>query len=294
MKIRTTLWSVCLFLITATVMAQYTEVINSNRPGLSHSAFSVGQDVLQFEAGAYIVNEEHSRLKYDVAGGGGHFTIRYGQFFEQLEFNIEGMYQNDVFTDNRSAIPQETDRANFREFAIGAKYLVYDPFKNAADEKPNLYSWKANNRFKWKSLLPAVAIYGGVNIDAENNPYTAPDVEGISPKVMIITQNNFDGGWVFVLNFIKDRIGSDYSDFQYIVTLTKSIGQRWAIFGEAHGIKGDFYAYNLMRFGGGYLWNKNFQVDAAVTLNTKDTPSVFQINAGISYRFDWHKDPTAE
>ena len=31
--------------------SQYTETINSNRPGLSQGAFSVGKDVLQFELG---------------------------------------------------------------------------------------------------------------------------------------------------------------------------------------------------------------------------------------------------
>ena len=55
-------------------------------------------------------------------------------------------------------------------------------------------------------MIPAVAVYAGVNFDTKNNPYVAPGVEGISPKIMIATQNNFAGGWVFVLNLIKDRI----------------------------------------------------------------------------------------
>ena len=107
---------------------------------------------------------------------------------------------------------------------------------------------------------------------------------------MIASQNNFNGGWVFVMNLVKDRIGSDYSDFQYILTLTKSVGQQWAVFGEAQGIKSDFYADNLFRFGGAYLWSKNLQLDTALTFNTKDTPSVFNVNFGASYRFDLHKD----
>ena len=94
----------------------------------------------------------------------------------------------------------------------------------------------------------------------------------------------------FCNEFVKDRIGSDFSDFQYILTLTHSFNPRWAIFGEAQGIKSDFYADNLFRFGGGYLLSKDFQLDTAVTLNTKDTPSVFGINFGASYRLDFHKD----
>ena len=48
--------------------AQYTEVINSNRPGVSESAFSVGTGIVQFEAGVFTVKEEHVPLKYEVAG----------------------------------------------------------------------------------------------------------------------------------------------------------------------------------------------------------------------------------
>ena len=161
-------------------------------------------------------------------------------------------------------------------------------------EKPNLYSYHANRKFKWKSLIPAVSVYAGINIDQQGNPYTAPDVDGISPKVMIATQNNFAGGWVLVMNFIKDRIGSDYYDFEYIVTLTHSFDPQWVVFGETQGIKGNFYSDNLIRFGGAYLWTPNFQLDTAVTFNTKDTPSVFSVNFGASYRLDFHKDKEIE
>jgi len=269
---------------------QYTEVINSNRPGVSRSAFSVGTNVIQLEAGPFILKEEHTPLQYEVSGFGVDFAARYGLLFEQLEINIEGTYQNDTFTDNRSTISVDNKRSNFKNLTIGAKYLVYDPYKNSGEEKPNIYSYHANRKFKWKSLIPAVSVYVGANFDTKNNSYTAPDVEGFSPKVMIASQNNFNGGWVFVINLVKDRIGSDFSDFQYIIALTKSVGQQWAVFGEAQGIKSDFYADNLFRFGGAYLWSKNLQLDTALTFNTKDTPSVFNVNFGASYRFDLHKD----
>ena len=278
-------------LITQWTFAQYTEVINSNRPGVSKSAFSVGTNVAQIEVGPYIIKEEHTPLKYEVSGFGADFTVRYGLLFEQLELNLEGVYQNDTFTDLRSSIPSEDKRSNFKNFTIGAKYLVYDPYKNSEEEdKPNLYSYHANRAFKWKSLIPAVAIYAGANFDTKNNPYTAPGIEGFSPKIMVATQNNFSGGWVLVLNLIKDRIGTDFSDFQYIITLTHSFNPQWVIFGETQGIQSDFYADNLFRFGGAYLWSKDFQLDTALTFNTKDTPSVFSVNFGMSYRFDFHKD----
>lgn len=271
--------------------AQYTDVINSNRPGVSQSAFAVGKNVAQFEVGPYIVKEKHSLQDYEVSGFGVDFAVRYGLLFEQLEIQLDGSYQNDTFTELRFTPDREDKRANFRRLTIGAKYLVYDPYKNKEEEKPNLYSWKANRKFKWKNLIPAVSVYAGANFDTKNNPYTAPDVEGFSPKIMVATQNNFPGGWVFVMNLLKDRIGSEYSDFQYVLTLTHSFNPKWAIFGEAQGISSDFYADNIFRVGAGYLWSKDFQLDAAIGFNTKDTPSVFTFNFGASYRLDFHKDP---
>ncbi|WP_242204614.1 transporter [Aestuariivivens insulae] len=290
--IKSTIMIMCLTISTLS-FAQYTDVINSNRPGVSRSAFSVGTNVLQLEVGPYLINEKRTpALRTEVSGFGVDFAARYGLLWEELELNIEGTYQNDTKT-YFSSIPFEEDRSNFKHVALGAKYLVYDPYKNA-DDKPNLYSWKANHRFKWSSLIPAVSVYAGVNYDTENNPYTAAGIEGFSPKIMIATQNNFAGGWVFVMNLIKDRIGTDQSDFQYILTLTHSFSPQWVVFGETQGIKSDFYADNLFRFGGAYLWSKNFQLDTAITFNTKDTPAVFGVNLGASYRFDFHQDKESE
>jgi hypothetical protein len=287
---KTYLIAVVALAFTLESYAQYTEVINSNRPGVSKSAFSVGTNVAQFEVGPYILKEERTpATSYEVSGFGVDFAARYGLLFEELEINIEGTFQSDT-KKYISSITSEDKRSNFKNLTIGAKYLVYDPYKNAEEEQPNLYSYHANRGFKWKNLIPAVAVYAGINYDTKQNPYTAPGVEGISPKVMVATQNNFAGGWVLVTNLAMDRIGTDQSDFQYVITLTHSFNPKWVVFGETQGIKSDFYADNLFRFGGGYLLGKDLQLDTALTFNTKDTPSVFGINFGASYRLDFHVD----
>ena len=277
------------FTFTLNGYSQYTEVINSNRPGVSQSAFSVGTNVVQFEAGPYMLNEKHQLLDREDKSFGADFAVRYGLLWPQLELNLEGTFQS-TKRSYTNTVPNEDSFSNFKNLTLGAKYLVYDPFKNSEEEKPNLYSWKANHSFKWKYLIPAVAVYVGANYDTADNPFTASGVEGFSPKIMVSTQNNFSGGWVFVMNFIKDRIGTDQSDFSFILTLTKSVTDQLAVFAESENISSDFYADNLIRFGGAYLWTKNLQVDAAATFNTKDTPSVFGVALGASYRLDFHKD----
>ena len=112
---------------------QYTEVINSNRPGFSQSAFSVGKQVVQFEIGSYIINEKRTPYpNYEVEGFGIDFGARYGFLKESLEISINGNYQNDSQTYNIT-IPVENSRANFKHLRLGAKYLIYDPNKNKED-----------------------------------------------------------------------------------------------------------------------------------------------------------------
>ena len=64
--------------------AQYTDVINSNRPGDTMSAYAVGKSVIQGEIGVYGIKEKHNLLDYDASGFGTDLTLRYGAFLEKL------------------------------------------------------------------------------------------------------------------------------------------------------------------------------------------------------------------
>ena len=289
MKKTLLLLTIFLFISSNKIFSQYTEIINSNRPGNSQSAFSVGSNVIQLETGGFLLNEKHELLENTVNGFGIDFMIRYGLILEELEIQINGIYQNDKYTDMRSDIDNEYNRSNFKKFKIGAKYLVYDPYKNR-DESPNLYSYWANNKFKWNSLIPAISVYAGINIDGKNNPYTAAGIKGVSPSFMIATQNNFKNNFVLICNLILDRIGTDQNDFEYILTLTHAFNTKWVSFIETHGINSDFYAENMVKLGAAYLSSENLQLDTSLAFNFKNTPKIFYINFGGSYRFDLHKD----
>ena len=157
------------------IMGQYTDVINTNKPGESFSAFSVGTNVLQIETGTNFLKKEHNLLNNKFVGYGLDFSIRYGFFKEELEFITFGTYQNDIFYDYRYNPTNEIIRKNIKEFKIGFKYLIFDPYKDY-DDSPNVYSYRANQKFKWRSLVPAIAVMSGINIDSKMNPYTATGV----------------------------------------------------------------------------------------------------------------------
>jgi hypothetical protein len=268
---------------TSYQFAQYTDIINSNRPGKSMSAYSVGQTVIQAEGGFFGVRENNNLTDYDAKGFGSELSVRYGAFFEQFELMLDLQYQKDCYS-----TPQiDAAISGFRQSTIGAKYLVYDPFKNLREDKPNLYSWKANhsNKFDWKQLIPAVAIYGGVNLRIGNNPFYDDD-SFISPKGMIITQNHFGTHWVFVNNFILDRITSKEASLGLVSSLTRGFNMRWSGLLEFQGTKSDFNSDYLLRLGAAYLIKENIQIDATISKNLKDNPSSIAGGFGLSWRFD--------
>jgi hypothetical protein len=263
-------------------------MINTNRPGVSQGAFSVGKKVLQFESGISIGKEEHRLLQTESNIFAWDYAARYGFWREELEVSIIGSFQRNTVTDTRGQ-GLESTFSNFRSNTVGAKYLVYDPYRKKDQEGPNLYSWKANNQFQWKDLIPAVSVYAGANFDFADNPFS-PEMEStISPKAVLSTQNNFLGGFVFVTNIIADRIGTDFPSYGYIITLTHATNDYFSIFLENQGFSSDFYADQLFRGGAAALLTENLHVDLSVTINFKDTPSVFYGRVGVAYRFDLHE-----
>lgn len=288
MKTMKNLITLSVLLMQSLVFGQYTDMLNSNRPGGSQGAFSVGTGVLQFESGMSFGNEKHSLRYTDTDILHWDYTIRYGFWKEALEISLMGDFRRNAITYTQGARPPET-LANFKNNTIGAKYLVYDPYIKQEQDGPNVYSWRQNNRFQWRDFIPAVAIYAGANFDFDNNPLLPYNEATISPRLMIATQNNWIGGFVFVTNIYADRFTTDFPTYGYTLTLTHATHEYFSIFIENQGFKSDFYADQIFRGGIAVLINDDFHLDAAASINAKDTPSLFYTRLGLSYRIDRHK-----
>ncbi len=277
-------YQICLILLSPLLsIAQYTDVINSNRPGKSMSAFSVGETVFQAEAGFFGLSEKHDAIRYESNGLGSDLSIRYGAFWEQFEMILDLQYQHDWY---QAPLVDDT-RSGLRQTVLGAKYLLYDPFKNAVQDKPNIYSWKANHKkkFSFKDLIPAISVYAGFNLRIGNNPFVRDDAF-ISPKGMLITQNHFGSRWVWVNNVIMDKFTTDDAYLGLVSTLTRGFNARWSGFLEFQGVKGDYYSDYLFRGGAAYLVRENIQIDASISKNIKETPDIAAASIGLSWRFD--------
>ncbi len=272
-----------------TTYAQYTETINSNRPGASQGAFSVGTGVIQIEAGGYYGNDDHTLLRTSTDILGADYSLRYGLFFEALEISLIGSFEDNTKSIRIGANDVDFETRNFKTNTLGAKYLIFDPSRTIKPDKPNLYSWKANQKFKWKTLIPAVSVYAGANFSQSSNPFLYEGESTISPKVALITQNNWTGSWVLVMNLILDKLTEDFPTYTGIVTLTHAFTPNFAGFMEYQGIVSDIYADDIVRTGLAYLVTDNLQFDISGLINFKNTPDRWQLAAGVSYRLDLHK-----
>lgn len=297
-------------LFSAIVKAQYTDQINSNRPGASIGAFAVGKNVIQSEVGFAFRHYAHSGYNNSTFDGGiGFLAIRWGVLSESIELTLESKYLKGSLNSKIASVPQESKKSGFLQNFIGLKYLIYDPFKK--EREVNVYSWKANNGFKLRELIPAVSLTLGTNVSFEkNNPFPFNNVFGnlyrpvffqnlgipldkepfFHLRGTLATQSHFLGTWVFVTNFSYDRYLSLNPEMSYILTLTHTLDPLWSVYVEHQGSKSDLYSDYLFRLGTAYLFSNDIQLEATLGASSKSTPSRILANVGVSYRLDFHKD----
>ncbi|WP_343486482.1 transporter [Allomuricauda sp. d1] len=279
-------WLTLLFIAVPSIaISQYTDVINSNRPGLSVSAYAVGKNVVQAEFGPLYEQRDHADLNTTSNIFGADLSLRYGLLFEELEINYEGTFvSQNISFDN---FDLEERRTDFSRNRLGLKYLIYDRYKN---DKPNLYSWRKDNLFQLRNLIPSVSLYGGATFNLGDNPFY-PEDPTISYRGMVATQSRLTPRFVLITNVAYDRISTDFPELSYLVSLQHAFrNPKWSVFVEHQGIDSDRYSDLLLRTGVVHLFSENFQADFNLGASFKSTPSRIFISTGFSYRLDFHKD----
>jgi len=276
--------------------AQYTEVINSRRPGFSDSPYAVGSKVYQIEAGLFYKNignylffnqEQQAANAYSSKVLGTDIVFRTGQFFEKLEFDVDLAF---VHENRDYTIPNgfSVKKLGLSKLTIGAKYLVYMP--TYLDKSKEIRSWKKKTSFDKKRLIPAVGVYAGLNTNVLSELHKNP--EGLSPRVGLFTQNNLTDKFIVLTNFIGDNLMTEQAEYSYIITATYSLNNQISVFGENQG----FFRKNVPNdyqfgLGGAYLISKNMQVDTSVRfIKDERGDHTFLAGAGVSWRIDKHED----
>ncbi len=280
-------------IVFQTANAQYTEVINSRRPGFTDSPFSVGTDVLQFESGLFYESIKDKTNQLNTSSIGTDIMVRYGKFYEKLEMNLNLSFQYDNINFD-DPTTENLSRLGLSQLTIGGKYLVY--MSKFEDKSKEIRSWKKKMKYDYKRLIPSVAVYAGANIPVTknyirgNNPDFVEDT--FSPRFAIFTQNDFSDRFVFLMNLIMDKVGSGQKENSYIFTGTYSINDRVSVFAEHQGIFKDEGIPNDFQVGLGtaYLLAKDKQVDLSLRRISDRDGSAFLVSAGFAWRIDKHND----
>ena len=289
-------WFIFFILCFQLSFAQYTELINSKRPGFSDSPYSVGTGVYQIEAGLFYKNignylywdqKNQQNIRYKANSIGTDITLRTSQFFERLELDLDLTFVSENRDYLQPTVHQESV-LGLSKLTFGAKYMVYSP--TYTDKTKEIRSWKKRHSFDWKRLLPAVAVYAGLNTNFLSDLHKNPD--GMSPRIAIFTQNDLSNKFIILTNFIADKLFTDEAENSFILTATYSLTEKIAIFGEGQGFLRKNVPNDIQYgVGGAYLLNKNLQVDASLRfINDERGDHTFLAGAGLSWRLDRHKD----
>lgn len=274
------------FLTAITANAQYTKEINTNRPSSSMGAYSVSKGIVQLEGG---FSYHHDKFREALKNQQNNFQLqaRYGDISDQLEF-IADLYFSSYKQQEAHA---SLSNSGMSQLNFGIKYLLYDHYKYYV-EKRNVYSWKANQRFKWRRLIPAVAVYVGAQFNTENNLYY-PDLPETSLKTMLIAQQHWNDRFSVTYNLIGSHITDrEFNNWSYVITASLGISPRMSVFGEHLGTLSHHYnGFSIpfkdeAAFKGGFTYklSPDLQIDLFAGTNVDQSPHKLHAGIGLSWR----------
>lgn len=278
------LFSLLFLLGFSSIYSQYTEVINSNKPGFSESPYSVGTGVYQFESNLFSRNNDVEPTFSVPNSFGFDMLFRTSFLLERLEVNTHISYQKDKIVPNDVSI-SDYSTSGFREFTIGFKYLIFQ--QEYEDKSKEIRSWKRKMAFDKKRLIPSIAIYSGINTDFVHDIYKTGN---ISSKAGILLQNNLSNDFNIITNFYYDKIGTDFSEFSYIITATYNFNDRWSTFFENQTVFQEYQNSTNLGTGLAYLYNKDLQINTSARYLLEGQEQGFYAGFGFSYRINKHKD----
>jgi len=276
---------ILVFLFSFSAYAQYTEVINSKRPGFAESPFALGTKVYQIESGYFFHKNDKPDFFTKKKSQGLNLFLRSGFISEKLEINANFKLQKDDLLSN---IVTGTTYPNsgISQFTVGAKYLFYMP--NYKDPSKEIRSWKAKMAFDWRRFIPSVGLYAGLNTNLLSSDYKETSM---SPKAIILLQNDFSDELILVTNIVGDYLTlNEKRTYGYITTLTYAVTPKVSIFGEHQGM---FTRYTKnYELGGGlaYLINEDLQFGLNVRTDSQFDYLNIYGSLGLSWRMDNHKD----
>ena len=248
-----------LFLTLAGIMhlnAQYSETIQTSRPGQAFVPFSVGQHMFQVQSGLTYSGFDDSDNNRDGNSTDFNALLRYGlleDFEIRTAFNINSSTTN---LENGS----DSDLGGLSAMSIGVRYNIISGEGN----KPS-FGFQTDLGLNW--------------VDEDFNP------EDIAPKITLIHSQNLSEKIGLTTNWALSWDGNDNATTgNYVINIAFPLGDKLGGFIENYGSIDNGKITHRWDTGLGYLINNNLLIDCSIGYGKNDGLSDWFVDAGISWR----------
>ncbi|MDO6737804.1 transporter [Wenyingzhuangia sp. 2_MG-2023] len=269
----------CYLFFTTTNYAQYTSIINSNRPGHTETPYALGTDVLQFENTSFVKSFKNPSIKSTAISN--LLNVRYGFATERLEASFDVLYTHQSFSTEN--LPSITGAENL---AIGLKYLIYQHTNKESTELKK--SWNRRYGFKYNGLIPSIALAVHLNTPLTSSNFVNGGAGSFS--FSLITQNNISRKLRINNQFDYNYFGGDLPEFIYTISSAYLMFDRFNPFVQLGYHNNDLYSYLNLGIGTPYLIQKNLSVSAYLDASFGNDVSGLEFGINASYRIDKHED----
>ena len=245
------------FLVFSMARAQYSETIQSSRPGASDVPFTTGKKVFQIQTGVSYTDTRNSLSKTDRFGINYSFLARYG-LFERFELRTGLIWRAErIHLDG-----QEGNLGGLAFWNLGFRINVI----NGHGTSPSF----------------------GIESDIRFPHVGAPEyqIEKAAPRLFLLFNTPLIGKISFTTNLglVWEELGKDpFASFT--LNLSAPISSKASIFIESFG--NIFLKLEGFNFDGGfaYLANDNLQFDLSVAyLGINSESKGWWVDMGVSWR----------
>lgn len=284
----------CCFISLFHAHGQYTEVINSNRPGFNDSPYAVGVGVYQLEMTSDIRYHEKISNFTDFSAWTNQIDFHTGIISEYLEFHVKlADEQNWMFEESIFGASQLG--ANLLYSSVGLKFLIFQ--REYKDPNLEIRSWKKKNAFDFRRLVPSIALEFGYSIPLFQNQsegllhseFENSDIHlttKSTPYIKVLTQQNLSDRWTILANFSYENLNLGIVSLGSHFILSSSS----AVFIDYRGQINFPYNKHLWQTGFAKLLGENTQLNLGLGSNFNWDNKLLFANIGLSWRIDKHKD----
>ena len=268
----------CFILFTNTNYAQYTNIINANRPGDTETPYAVGRGVFQIENSILSNNLNRKNTNYKINTFSNDLDIHYGFLSERLEATLNHRFSTGEINNS--------NLSGTENLSIGLKYLIYE---HVNKESPELKrSWKRRYGFKYNGLIPSIAIQAKYHTPLASNKFYNGGISSYS--ISIITQNNINRKVSLNNQLDYYNYNGSYAQMVYSVSSSFVVAKRWNPYLQFQFYGSKDSHYSTIGIGTPFLVNKNLAIAANYKTNIGEGISGHEIGINLAFRIDKHYD----